>query len=133
MANFNNLQMANALLAHEKLSIKSTLFGLKKQLVYIPTGSPVKVIRDNYHADAIAPLQRIIESDSKGLATAVKAFRVKKQPIGNVELDICISDDKNFVALQLLQFGDEYAYHPITDPAFFEGEQAQLIASTLCN
>ena len=133
MANFNKLQMANALLAHEKLSIKSTLFGLKKQLVYIPTGSPLKVIRDNYHADAIDQLQRIIESDSKGLAAAVKAFRVKKQPIGNVELDICISDDKNFVALQLLQFGDEYAYHPITDPAFFEGEQAQLIASTLCN
>ena len=133
MANFNNLQMANALLAHEKLSIKSTLFGLKKQLVYIPTGSPVKVIRDNYHADAIAPLQRIIESDSKGLATAVKAFRVKKQPIGNVELDICISDDKNFVALQLLRFGDEYSYQPITGPAFFEGEQAQLIANTLCN
>ena len=123
--------MANALLAHEKLSIKSTLFGLKKQLVYIPTGSPVKVIRDNYHADAIAPLQRIIESDGKGLAAAVKAFRVKKQPIGNVELDICISNDKNFVALQLLQFGDEYAYHPVTGPVFFEGEQAQLVAKIL--
>lgn len=96
-----------------------------------PTGSPVKVIRDNYHADAIAPLQRIIESDSKGLAAAVKSFRAKKQPIGNVELDICISDDRNFVALQLLQFGDEYTYHPITEPAFFEGEQAQLVASIL--
>ena len=131
MANFNNLQMANALLAHERLSVKSIMFGLIKRLVYIPTGSPIKVIRDNYHTDAIAPLQRIIESDPKGLAAAVKAFRVKKQPIGNVELDICISNDKNFVALQLLQFGDEYAYHPITDPAFFEGEQAQLIAKIL--
>lgn len=123
--------MGQALLNNNNLRVKSALFGLKKQLVYVPTGSPVKVIRDNYHADAIAPLQRIIESDSKGLAAAVKSFRAKKQPIGNVELDICISDDKNFVALQLLQFGDEYTYHPITDPAFFEGEQAQLVASIL--
>lgn len=131
MANFNNLQMANALLAHEKLSVKSILFGLKKRLVYIPTGSPVKVIRDNYHADAVDQLRRIIESDDKGLAAAVKSFRAKKQPIGNVELDICLSEDKNFVALQLLRFGDEYAYHPITEPAFFEGEQAQLVSSIL--
>ena len=123
--------MANALLAHEKLSVKSILFGLKKRLVYIHTGSPVKVIRDNYHADAVNQLQRIIESDDKGLAAAVKSFRAKKQPIGNVELDICLSEDKNFVALQLLRFGDEYAYHPITEPAFFEGEQAQLVSSIL--
>lgn len=123
--------MGQALLNNNNLSIKSTLFGLKKQLVYVPTGSPVKVIRDNYHADAIAQLQRIIESDSKGLVAAVKAFRAKKQSIGNVELDICISDDRNFVALQLLQFGDEYTYHPITKPAFFEGEQAQLITTIL--
>ncbi len=123
--------MANDLLAHEKLSVKSILFGLKKRLVYIPTGSPVKVIRDNYHADAVDQLQRIIESDDKGLAAAVKSFRAKKQPIGNVELDICLSEDKNFVAMQLLRFGDEYAYHPITEPAFFEGEQAQLVSSIL--
>ena len=123
--------MANALLVHEKLSVKSTLFGLKKRLVYIPTGSPVKVIRNNYHADAVDQLQRIIESDDKGLAAAVKSFRAKKQPIGNVELDICLSEDKNIVALQLLRFDDEYAYHPITEPAFFEGEQAQLVSSIL--
>lgn len=123
--------MGQALLNNNNLRVKSALFGLKKQLVYVPTDSPVKVIRDNYHADAIAPLQRIIESDSKGLVAAIKSFRAKKQPIGNVELDICISDDRNFVALQLLQFGDEYTYHPITEPAFFEGEQAQLVASIL--
>ena len=131
MANFRNLKMGQALLNNNNLTVKSTLFGLMKRLVYVPTGSPVKVIRDNYHVDAIAPLQRIIESEPKGLAAAIKSFRAKKQPIGNVELDICISDDKNFVALQLLQFGDEYAYHPITEPVFFEGEQAQLVATIL--
>ena len=98
---------------------------------FAPTGSPVKVFRYNYHADAIAPLQRIIESEDKGLNAAVKAFRAQKQAVGNVELDVCLSQDKNFVALQLLQFGDEYAYHPISSPAFFEGEQAQLVSKFL--
>ena len=123
--------MAEALLSNNNLSVESTLFGLIKRLVYAPTGSPVKVFRYNYHADAIAPLQRIIESEDKGLNAAVKAFRAQKQAVGNVELDVCLSQDKNFVALQLLQFGDEYAYHPISSPAFFEGEQAQLVSKFL--
>lgn len=131
MANFNKLQMCQALLANKNLTVNPVLFGLKKRLVYVPTASPIKVIRDNYHADAIGQLKRIIESEPNGLAAAVKAFRAEKQAIGNVELDICISADKNFVALQLLQFGDQYSYHPITEPAFFEGEQAQQVAQIL--
>ena len=104
--------MGQALISNNNLTVKSILFGLKKQLVYIPTGSPVKAIKKNYHSDAISSLRRIIESNSKGLAAAVKAFNSPTQPIGNIELDMCISSDKNFVALQLLQFGEEYAYHP---------------------
>jgi hypothetical protein len=50
--------------------------------------------------------------------------------IGNVELDACISTDKQFAALQLLQFSD-YSYHPISKVAFYEGDQAQLVASIL--
>ena len=123
--------MAQALLSNNNLSVQSTLLGLKKRLVYVHTGSPVKVLRINYHSDAIAPLQRIIECEDKGLSAAVKAFRAQQQAVGNVELDVCVSQDKNFVALQLLQFGDEYAYHPISEPAFFEGEKAQLVAQIL--
>lgn len=123
--------MSQALLSNDYLTVKTTLFGLRKQLIYVPTGSPVKVIKNIYNAEAVAPLRRIIESDPIGLADAVKAFRAEKLSIGNVELDICMSDDKNFVALQMLQFGELYSYHPITDPAFFEGEQAQLVAGIL--
>ncbi len=131
MANYNKLQMAQALNDNSVLTVKSSLFGLKKRLVYIPTGSPVNVVKNNYHTEALAPLQRIIESGAKDLAAAVKAFKHQAQPIGNVQLDVCLSQDNNFVALQLHQFGEEYAYHPVTAPAFFEGEQAQLVAKIL--
>ena len=131
MAKFKNLEMCQALLNNTNLTVKNRFFGLKKQLVYIPTSSPVKIVRNTYNAEAVVPLRRIIESDPKGLAAAVKAFHLEKQSIGNVELDICVSDDKNFVALQMLQFGEQYCYHPVTSPVFFEGEQAQLVAQIL--
>lgn len=131
MANYKNLEMAHALLSHVSLSEKSSLFGLRKHLVYLPTGSPVKVMRVNYHIEAKDPLLRIINStDGKSLAAAVKAFHAAKQDIGNLELDVCVSADKQFVALQLMQFMD-YANRPVSQPAFYEGEQAQLVAQII--
>ena len=131
MANFNNLEMAHALLSHDNLSVQSAMFGLKKHLVYVPTGSPVKVQRYNYNIDAVAPLQRIIETDTSGLAAAVKAFRSPQQEVGNVELEVCMSQDKQFVALQLMQYSDECIYHPVSAPAIYEGAAAQLVAGIL--
>ena len=130
MANFNQLTMAQELLSHNNINVVSTMFGLSKKLVYAPTGATVKVHKYNYNPEAAAHLERVIESDGKGLAAAVKACRVTKQEIGNIELDACVSTDKQFVALQLLQFSD-YTYHPITRVAFYEGEEAQLVASIL--
>lgn len=127
MANFNKLPMAAQLLSHENLRTVSGMLGLSKKLIYSPTGATVKVNRYNYNPEAISHLERVIDSDDKGLAGAVKACRVKPLEIGNIELDACISTDKQFVALQLLQFID-YTYQPISKVAFYEGEQAQLVA-----
>ncbi|MBQ9556944.1 MAG: hypothetical protein IJV05_12055 [Muribaculaceae bacterium] len=128
MANFNKLSMATELLSHNNLHTVSGFMGLSKKLVYTPTGATVSVNRYNYNPEAIAHLQRVIDSDGKGLAAAVKACRVQKLEIGNIELDACISADKRFVALQLLQFID-YTYQPISRVAIYEGEQAQLVAT----
>ena len=130
MANFNKLAMSAELLSRQDLKVASPMLGLSKKLVYTPTGATVKVNKYNYNPEAVAHLQRIIESDSKGLAAAVKACRVTHLEIGNIELDACVSTDKQFVALQLLHFID-YTYQPISQVAFYEGEQAQLVASIL--
>ena len=105
MANFNKLAMSAELLSRNDLRIESTLLGLSKKLVYTPTGATVNVKKYNYNPEAVAHLQRI-------------------------KLDACISTDKQFAALQLLQFID-YTYQPISKVAFFVGEQAQLAASVI--
>lgn len=130
MANFKNLNMAQELLSHKNLRVVSTMLGLSKKLVYITTGAAVRVKKYNFNTEAIPHLERVIESDEKGLASAVKSCRVTNVEIGNVELDACVSADMRFVALQLLQFSD-YSYHPVTRVAFFEGDNAQLVASIL--
>ena len=130
MATFNKLAMSAELLSHNELRVVSTMMGLSKKLVYTPTGAAVNVKKFNYNPEAVAHLQRIIDSDGKGLAQAVKACHAEQVAIGNVELDACISTDKQFAALQLLQFSD-YSYHPISKVAFYEGDQAQLVTSIL--
>ncbi len=130
MANFNKLAMSDELLSRKDLSVTSSMLGLSKKLVYSTTGATVNVKKYNFNSEAVAHLQRVIESDGKGLAAAVKACRVQKLEIGNIELDACISTDKQFVALQLLQFID-YTYQSISKVAFYEGDQAQLVASIL--
>ena len=130
MADFNKLPMAQELLSHNNLQVVSSLFGLSRKLVYAPTGATVNVKKINYDNDAVAHLQRVIDSDGKGLNADVKACRIHKQEIGNIELDACISTDKQFVALQMLQFID-YTYQPISKTTFYEGEQAQLVATIL--
>ena len=130
MANFKNLNMANELMSNPNLRVVSSMFGLSKKLVYAPTGATVAEHRYNYNPEAVSHLQNVIESDSKGLAAAVKACRVQRLEIGNIELDACVTADKRFVALQLLRFMD-YTYQPVTRVAFYEGDQAQLVASIL--
>jgi len=130
MANLNKLAMSAELLSRNDLRIVSTMLGLSKKLVYVTTGATVAAKKYNFNPEAVTHLQRVIESSGKELTAAVKACRVHQQEIGNIELDACISTDKRFVALQLLQFSD-YTYHPISKVAFYEGDQAQLVASIL--
>ena len=128
MANFKNLNMAQELLSHNDLKVVSSMMGLSKKLVYVKTGATVRAYRYNYTPESATHLERIIESDSKGLAAAVKSCRATRVEIGNIELDACVSADKQFVALQLMQFSD-YTYHPISKVAFYEGEEAQFVSS----
>ncbi len=130
MAKFNQLAMSSELLSNKNLRVVSSMMGLSKKLVYVPTGATVSIKKYNYNAEASSHLLRVIDSDGKGLAASIKACHAQPQAIGNLELDACVSTDKQFAALQLLQFSD-YTYHPISKVATFEGEQAQLVASIL--
>ena len=45
---------------------------------------------------------------------------------GNFRLEVCLSDDHMFCALQLFRFAD-LSYHPLFEPRFYEGENVEYI------
>lgn len=130
MASYKSLQMADTVIGHAHISQQESLFGIIDRLVYTPTGSHVKVIRNTYSVEALPHLRAIIEAQGEDLDKEVSKFNFTKQAIGNVVLDALVSTDRQFAALQLTQFGD-YKYRPVTDVAFFEGDSALTVTSIL--
>jgi hypothetical protein len=42
---------------------------------------------------------------------------------GHFRLELCLSDDHQFCALQMFRFGD-FKYNPVFEPRFYEGTDA---------
>ena len=102
-------------------------FWKTKQLVYAPTGSGMKERTMFYGSAVLDQLEHLIESGDFSNNTFRK---LKSSSSGNVRLDVLISNDANFVALQLFQFVP-YTYTAVTPVVYFSGENAREVAEFL--
>lgn len=128
MANIKNLEMAAAVSSKSYINISESFFGLIQKVTYVPTGSRVKVITQEYSTAEGARLEKLL-SLPQDRVEAELAAKGKPQPtaVGNYRLEACVSDDRQFCAVQLFRFSD-LMYHPLDEPCFFEGEAATTIA-----
>lgn len=131
MPSIKNLEMAAAISAYKNIHIQKSFFGLSQKVVYAPTGSVVSV-RVNEYAPAEGERLVHLLSLSPGKIESELLAKGKPQPteVGHFRLEVCLSDDRQFCALQLFRFTD-FSYVPVSDPRFFEGEDAQVIARLL--
>lgn len=131
MTSFNKLEMASTILALSCINISKYFFGLCRKVTYIPSQSPVKAIQQEYSPDMGELILRTMKLPIDKWANE---FYVKGKPqptaIGKYRLEACVSDDRQFCALQLLSFGDTY-YDPVTDILICEGKEAELAAAIL--
>lgn len=100
-------------------------FWKSKQVVYLPTGSVAKeqsIFFDLKHIDS---LTNIVNSGSFSAGSAINS-----ESSGNIRMDVILSEDKKFAAVQLFQFVP-YTYQPITSVQYFTNEQASTIAAFL--
>lgn len=100
-------------------------FWKSKEVVYLPTGSVAKersLFFDLKYMDALA---NMVNSGSFSANTDIKS-----EASGNIRLDIILTEDKKFAAVQLFQFVP-YTYQPITSVQYFTNEQASAIAAFL--
>ena len=104
MASLSNMEMAAAVAANKNIEIKKTFFGLKTQVIYTPTGSPVDCYRKEYAPDAESSLGKMLDNTGEKLAEAAKNVAdIKEVDMGNVRLEAALSRDHQFAALQIVE------------------------------
>ena len=129
MSSIKHLEMAAALSAYQHIEIKKSLFSTKA--IYTPTQSPAKAIIVEYSPSEGARVARLLDMP---LAKMAADIQQKGKPAtganGNFRLELCLSDDRQFCAVQLLRFGD-FQYKPVFDPRFYEGKDVEPFTKLL--
>ena len=106
MSSIKNLEMAAALSAYQNIEIKKSLF-FGTKAVYTPTQSQAKAVILEYSPSEGERVARLLDMPLDKMAAEIQE---KGKPVaganGNFRLELCLSDDRQFCALQLFRFGD---------------------------
>ncbi len=131
MPSFNSLTMSSDLVNDSRVSVKKSFFGLSTSVVYLTTNSKVKALKKEYDPDNGNMLKCVLTADqAKQPAMLAGLESLAETHLGNYMLEMCVSDDNQFVALRLFHY-QELRYTPVTPLLTYEGEDASLVASSL--
>ena len=121
--------MAAAVSSYKNIDIKKSLFS--KKAIYTPTQSPVKIIVQDYSPAEGERLARLLEMPLDKMVTDVEQKGAPKPaPIGHFRFEACLSEDRQFCAIQLFRFTD-FKNTPVFEPRFYEGKDAESAAKLL--
>lgn len=127
MSRFFSVEMASAVSEHPHVSIKKSFFGLFANAYYNVTNSQIDSYENSYSRETGERIKPLFSVGDKYVIGCTKDIgSLHQQPNGNYRLDICISRDRQFIALQLFHF-ENLMYRPVTDVRYFEREQAEAI------
>lgn len=101
------------------------LFWKSKELVYLPTGSITRERSLFFDLKHMSKLKEMIEKGQLSLDEGVKS-----EGSGNVRMDIILSHDSKFAAVQLFQFVP-YTYTPITSVHYYTDGDAATVSTFL--
>lgn len=128
MSKFNTIEISHLVGLHPK--VESTKFlGLFERVVYQPTHSPIHSFRNYYDSQAANILLQISETASRQ-ESLQRLSEIKTETSGNYRLDLCISDDHNFVAFQVFE-RQSTTFVPFTTLCFLEGPNAMAFEDIL--
>jgi hypothetical protein len=101
------------------------LFWKSKEVVYLPTGSVTKERSIFFDLKHMGKLKEMIEKGHLTLEDGVKS-----EGSGNVRMDVILSQDNKFAAVQLFQFVP-YTYTPVTSVHYYTGNDAATVSAFL--
>lgn len=129
MPSFKSLEMAAAVSTHKNITVKKSLFSTKT--IYTPTGSPIKVLSLEYPPSEGERLGRLLDMPTDKMEAEIQQKgKPRTGANGNFRLEVCLSEDHQFCALQLFRFGN-FSYSPLFEPRFYEGEKVECYAQLL--
>lgn len=129
MSSIKNLDMAAAVSAYKNITIKKSLFSTKA--IYTPTGSTVKAVTLEYSPSEGEKVERLLDMPLDKMAADIEQKgKPRAGANGNFRLEVCLSDDHQFCALQLFRFAD-FSYRPLFEPHFYEGKDVEYLTKLL--
>ena len=121
--------MAAAVSAYKNITIKKSLFSTK--VLYTPTGSTIKAMVLEYSPSEGEKVKRLLDMPLDKMTADIEQKGKPKTGVnGNFRLEVCLSDDHQFCALQLFRFAD-LCYSSLYEPRFYEGTDVENITKLL--
>lgn len=128
MPNIKNLNMADAIFNNKNVEVEKTFFGLFSNVIYKATESRIDTQQLYLTTQEADKVKKILDAAPENFHSVVESIgTITPADYGNMRVDICLSRDHQFVALQLLQFKD-FDYRPISDAKIYEEDKAEEIA-----
>lgn len=126
MTKIKNLEMAATISNNNDITINTSFFGLCEKVTYVPTGSRVKAQTFEYSPINGERLGILLDSDTDEINRQLnRGVTVRATPVGNVRAEICQSEDRQFLAVNLLRFSN-FRYDPVGEVKFFHGHDAEV-------
>ena len=126
MANIMNLQMWNSICNDLRIKISKSFWGMRTKAVYKKTGSEIKAMTLEFSPSDGEHLKSILNTPNDEMEKTIGDYRPKPIVNGNYMIEICISEDREFIALQLFQF-NRLNYEPVSHLLLLEGKDAKII------
>ena len=128
MTKIKNLEMAATISNNKDITINTSFFGLCEKATYVPTGSRVKAQTFEYSPLNGERLGILLDSNTDEINRQLnRGVTVRATPVGNVRAEICQSDDRQFLAVNLLRFSN-FRYDPVGEVKFFRGHDAEVVS-----
>ena len=127
MSKFYALKMAQEVANHPMIAEHAHLFGLIHNVVYKPTDSKMESYSNYYTEEDARLFKNLIESKDADLKVSLNPLeKVMCNSESMFRLDLCISHDSRFIAMQLNHVNGKDITH-ITPIRYFEGEEALAV------
>ena len=126
MTKIKKLEMATTISNEKDITVTESFFGLCEKAIYTPTGSRVKADTYEYSQSNGERLIALVDNGIKELEKELeRGVIVRATPVGHIRAEVCVSDDRQFLALNILKFSN-FEYVPVRGPRLFRGHDAEV-------